>query len=59
MSTNTEKAFAVHRNALVALATMATLDDGFCAHDVIELLNAFGLQGVVRQAREQAKRRVG
>lgn len=48
---------AVYRNTLMAIATAAVIDDQFCAHDVIELLNAFGLRSVVSQAREQAKRR--
>jgi hypothetical protein len=44
------------RNALVAIATAATLDDDFCAHDCIEMLKAFGLGPVVREARERVAR---
>jgi hypothetical protein len=35
----------------MTLARMAVLDDGFCAHDVIEVLNNFGLASVVEKAR--------
>lgn len=40
---------------LVTLATMATLDDEFTAHDVIEALSALGYRHVVVEARDNAK----
>lgn len=40
---------------LVTLATMATLDDEFTAHDVIEALSALGYRHVVVEARENVK----
>lgn len=42
---------------LVTLATMATLDDNFNAHDVIEVLSALGYRSIVVEAREGVKAR--
>jgi hypothetical protein len=38
-------------NVLMTICAMAVKDDGFCAHDVIEVLEAFGYGAMVRDAR--------
>jgi hypothetical protein len=42
---------AILKSALVMVARMAVLDDGLCAGDIIEALNAMGLSSVVAEAR--------
>jgi hypothetical protein len=43
---------ASDREALLALAMAAVVDDGFCAHDALELLDALGRGDLIREARE-------
>lgn len=40
---------------LVTIAAMAVLDDGFTAHDVIEVLRALGHADVIAEARAQVR----
>lgn len=40
------------RDALLAVAMMAVNDDGFCAHDVLETLDALGHKDLILEARE-------
>jgi hypothetical protein len=44
---------AQYHNVLMAIASAAIIDDDFCAHDVIETLQAFGFGSIVTQARKR------